>query len=100
MTDKQYVVRFGPGGERLIVNAGNARTAMRKGYGIASFLEITSTKNGLTVCLATEADLIHEDNVYPAPLTEAEIGEHINQDEATRQFAEALAEGLKKQEEA
>jgi len=72
MTDKQYVVRFEPGGERLIVNAGNARTAMNKGEGIAHLLEIKTNGAGLAF-LATDADLTHEDNVYPAPLGPEEI---------------------------
>lgn len=73
---KQYVVKFEPGGERLIVNASNARIARQKGENIAAFLEIKSNGNTLA-WLATEADLEHEDNVYPPPLAPEVIAEEL-----------------------
>ena len=76
MTDKQYVVRFEPGGERLIVNANHAGTAMQKGEGLAALLEIRTNGN-VGAWVATEADFTHEDNVYPAPLSEEEVTEQL-----------------------
>lgn len=56
-TDRRllYKVRFTPGGEEYLVEAGNAQTAHQKGLGHAALDEIRH--NGCDVMLADENDI-------------------------------------------
>ena len=65
---KQYVVRFEPKGQRIIVNAGNAIAALALGRDIAEMLDLDHNGGIDTFPVLSDGDLEHTDNVYPAPI--------------------------------
>ena len=70
----QYVVRFTPGGEMVIVNAGNAISAHAKGVEVGEMLGIDMS-GGVDTYPATEADKVSSDVVYPVPMPPEKIEE-------------------------